>query len=392
MKSILYVTTLPIENGGKADGGVATHSLQLITKAKDHYKVGLYANIKELKKLKGITLHKGDNKLIKVLKSIAGLLLVNKKKLKRIYFLTFRDKLKVLYHYYNLRDIISNYDVIHVHSLHDDTITALSLMEYRPRVVVTDHGFWQAEIERKIKKVRHNSFSVDNVIFISDFAKTKHEQYGLSTDNLVKIYNPLMFNLSPLYDKESIKKKLNIDMNSKVLFFSGVSDPVNRKGLDIVLNSISSDKYLRENIYLIIVTNEEGLKYIDQFSNIKNIIALRPMPYKEVVELYSISDLFILPSRSESFGLVYIEALSYGTPVIGFDKVVSEFKELYSPLYIGETFNPNLEKESDLVKKINKVLSNNVDKMELRRKTNSLFSWDKLFTEFIKVYEDVNEK
>ncbi|WP_033542288.1 glycosyltransferase family 4 protein [Planococcus sp. CAU13] len=391
MKSILYITTVPFEYGGKEDGGIANHSIQLITKAKESYKVGLYTNIRQLKKIQGINLHQEANKLFKIIKGIIGLLVVDKEKLKNINFLGFKDKLKVLYHFQNLRKITSEYDIVHVHSLHHDAITALSLMKNRPRLIATDHGFWQGNIEQKLMKVKYNSFNSDKVIYISDYAKTKHEEYGLDTRNLIKIYNPFMAKKNLINDKEEVMKSLNIDNNSPVIFFSGVSDPVNRKGLDILLNSISSDKYLRENVCLIIVANDEGLRFAEKYNTIEKIIMLKPMPYKKVMELYSITDVFILPSRSESFGLVYIEALSYGTPVIGFDKVVSEFQNLYSPLFIGDTFNPSVENVSDLAIKIKAVLSSDVDRINLRTKTNSLFSWDRLFIQFSSVYEDIKD-
>ena len=39
--------------------------------------------------------------------------------------------------------------------------------------------------------------------------------------------------------------------------------------------------------------------------------------HSEIVELYNISDLGVFPSKDEAFGLVFIECLASGTPVIG---------------------------------------------------------------------------
>ncbi|MFJ9383230.1 glycosyltransferase family 4 protein [Peribacillus sp. NPDC101481] len=388
MERILYITILPKEYGGEMDGGVATHSVQLILKAKKEYKVSLYSNINEIKNIDGVTLYKEDNKFIKILKSLYGYLLVDKEKLKKIKFLKFKEKLRVLYHFCKLKNLVSMYNVVHIHSLHNDCITALSLIENKPKVVVTDHGFWQGDIEKSIEKVRYNSFNTNRVIYISEYAKVKHVEYKLNTSNLIKIYNPYLEKELKTKNKNEIKKTLNIDEKKKIIFFSGVSEPVKRKGLGILLDSISNDSYLRNNTVIIIVTNEEGLNFIKKYNGLKNIVALKPMSYSKIIDYYSISDVFVLPSNSESFGLVYIESLSYGTPVIGFDKVIKEFQSIYRPLYIGEPFNPREENNLELALKIKSVLLEEIDETKLIDKTLDLFSWDNLFAEFKKIYSD----
>ena len=41
--------------------------------------------------------------------------------------------------------------------------------------------------------------------------------------------------------------------------------------------------------------------------------------YPELLYYYNAADLFVVPSLSESFGLVYIEAMACGVPSIGTD-------------------------------------------------------------------------
>ena len=48
---VLYITCVSKEFGGNVNGGIATHSSQLIQKSDKQNKVGLYSDIKKIAKL-----------------------------------------------------------------------------------------------------------------------------------------------------------------------------------------------------------------------------------------------------------------------------------------------------------------------------------------------------
>ena len=56
----------------------------------------------------------------------------------------------------------------------------------------------------------------------------------------------------------------------------------------------------------------------------------------EIVKAYSAADIFIMPSYAETFGLVILEALSCGLPVIARD--IPEFHDIFDEriLFFGE--------------------------------------------------------
>lgn len=72
--------------------------------------------------------------------------------------------------------------------------------------------------------------------------------------------------------------------------------------------------------------------------------------------LYNIADIFVFPSREEPLGLVGLEAIASGTPVIGSN--VGGIKE-YINNKNGFLFNPN--KDSELTKLLSQIIQNPIE-------------------------------
>lgn len=80
---------------------------------------------------------------------------------------------------------------------------------------------------------------------------------------------------------------------------------------DAVLNIIGpvfSEKYLKELQDYVIANNLE-----------KNVFFLGLKNHYELIPYFQEADLFLLPSDKETFGMVMIESMSCGTPVVGID-------------------------------------------------------------------------
>jgi len=113
-----------------------------------------------------------------------------------------------------------------------------------------------------------------------------------------------------------------------------------------------------------------------------------PLSDKELVEAYSSADLFVLPSELEAFGIVLIEAMSAGVPVIasncgGMPCVVQDGVN-------GFLFNVGDVK--DLTVKIKKVLSNkNLSKklVENGRKTARKYMVGNVVEQLEKLYWEI---
>lgn len=96
------------------------------------------------------------------------------------------------------------------------------------------------------------------------------------------------------------------------------------KGFDLLIQALLQIKdKLPQNWQAKIIGSGEWRDILQReinTSNLQNNIVLLGQKNKqEIVQLLQQSDLFVLPSRSETFGVVYIEAMACGLPIIATD-------------------------------------------------------------------------
>lgn len=113
--------------------------------------------------------------------------------------------------------------------------------------------------------------------------------------------------------KIEVKKKLGISQDSITLMIRGSDNPY--KGLDIIQETLKNIN--KKKIHLIIVYTEgEVLKYIKKHPFKNKTIYKWVEDDNLLAQLYQASDLFLMPSSAETFGMMAIEAMSCGTPVL----------------------------------------------------------------------------
>ena len=150
-------------------------------------------------------------------------------------------------------------------------------------------------------------------------------------DDLVRLYQasrskikviPAGVDLELFYprDKREAKQKLGIEEN-RVILYVGRIEPL--KGLDIMLEAVSLLEGCAET-RLVIVGGSleedaelERLKGLSESLGIENKVTFTgSVPQEMLPDFYSAADVFVLPSYYESFGLVALEAMACGTPVV----------------------------------------------------------------------------
>ena len=125
--------------------------------------------------------------------------------------------------------------------------------------------------------------------------------------------------------KEEAKKRLNIDDNNVVISFRNEIDKI--KGVKYIEEALLS---LEDKNKITILTVGEG-NSLDSLKRKYDVIELGWQNDSGIMDdFYSASDVFLMPSLAESFGMMAIEAMAHCCTVVVFKDTVLE-EITYSP-------------------------------------------------------------
>jgi D-inositol-3-phosphate glycosyltransferase len=152
--------------------------------------------------------------------------------------------------------------------------------------------------------------------------------YGADEDK-VKVVTPGvdLQRFTPGHGKGSARNILDIAPDAIMLTFVGRIQP--HKGPEVLVRAlaemVAKNPHLRPKLALVIIGGASGsgineperLANLAKFLGVSDLIHFKEAVSRtELVEWYRASDLVCVPSYSESFGLVALEAQACGTPVV----------------------------------------------------------------------------
>lgn len=176
-----------------------------------------------------------------------------------------------------------------------------------------DFGNYYGKIERTFFQTKRDCLlNKENVtlVALSDVmnAFRNHVDY-LANKKVVKIYNPIDGEAYYSVDKRMARKALGIDDEVLTVSFVSVYLSDHRKGLSALL---SAKELVDKRVRILCVGRD------DYFIQAKDdIICFGSVENTKLMSLiYSASDVFVNPTRQESFGKTTVEALMCGVPVV----------------------------------------------------------------------------
>lgn len=279
------------------------------------------------------------------------------------------------------------FDLIHAHFTWRSGAVAVKLKErYNVPVVITEHTsrtFINA-IEKKEPQFVRSWNLCDAIIRVRKNDISLFENVGVSLDKVYYVPNGYSHKSFLSLDSQNCRKKLGLPLNKKVILNVGslYGEVKGHKYLIEAMNEIVSQ---RKDVICFIVGGgklEEKLKKQISSAGLNDYIKLAGnRPHSEIPLWMNACDVFVLPSLHESFGIVQIEAMSCGKPVVATYNGGSE-EILISENY-GYLVEPARSKE--LAEKILVALDKEWDNALIKRYAKN-FKWDTVVKEILKIY------
>ena len=253
-----------------------------------------------------VTITKHNNKIIKLLSYI------------KLHLLTI------------LKGTFNYYDYIYVHFISHSSIGSIIVKKIKPNTilvlnahgndVVKDYSYEEKNIKRSKKYIKYS----DLVVVPSKYYKeVMINNYDLSEDKIF-IYPSGGVNTKLFIPKDKTKAKEESNLESNTNYIGYISRIEKNKGYDTyieAINELISKNKIKNTKFIIIGRGDEEplLEKLIKKYKLENYIIKRDMvSQEELVNIYNSLDLFIFPTyrKSESLGLVVLEAMSCKIPVL----------------------------------------------------------------------------
>ncbi len=169
--------------------------------------------------------------------------------------------------------------------------------------------------------------------------------------------------------KEYLLQRYSIEPNEKVILtVARINKNEAYKGHEIVIKSLP--EIIKKNgplKYLIVGKNDDKenlLELIKQHDLENQVILCGFISDEELVDHYNLSNVFLMPSYGEGFGIVFLEALSCGIPVIAGNTDGS--KDALMNGLLGKLIDP--KNKNEIISNVSTLFNQSINRIELREK------------------------
>ncbi|MCP9751949.1 glycosyltransferase family 4 protein [Ferruginibacter sp. HRS2-29] len=230
------------------------------------------------------------------------------------------------------------------------------------KIILLAHGIeiWDAISNHKRKMLR----SCDQVVSVSRYTMNNIiASHGLDKKRCSVLNNCLdPFLAIPSVNKKlpALLQKYGLNKDDRILMtLTRLSSKERYKGYDKVISAIANLKDRLEVKYLIAGSyDEQEKKFLQEIINnlqLQDRVILAGFIQDEELEAhFALSEVYVMPSRKEGFGIVFIEAMYYGLPVIAGNKDGSTDALLDGKL--GQLVDP--ENTEEITRALETVLEN----------------------------------
>jgi glycosyltransferase involved in cell wall biosynthesis len=308
-------------------------------------------------------------------------------------------------------------DIVHIHWIGHEMMSIESIAKINIPVVWTLHDMWAfSSVEHCPSEDNYVpvSFSNNKILFFSKdsidqwtwkrkkkiiqqkiiypvapsrwMAERAMESKLLKNSHINIVPNPIDIEFWTGGDNKSLKSDMKLLKDKKIVLFGLYGDVnVRHKGFDLLVTALEKIKTNKSEIILSIFGGEHpeeliaGVKIVSH-GFVEDECSMR--------DLYQSADVYIVPSRLESFGQTAAEAMACGTPVVAFTGTgLSDFVIHKKTGWLAPAFDT-----SNLAKGIDFILGCSEDEkrqlaIRSQKSIKNLCAYDKVAHQYKDIYE-----
>jgi starch synthase len=315
---------------------------------------------------------------------------------------------------------LSERDVIHCHTWYTHLAGCLAKQLTGARLILTTHSLephrpWKVEqlgtAYRASSWIEHTAYrNADGVIAVSESMREDvHALYGVPRERIRVIPNGIDLDLYKPTPNSAILDRYGIDPARPFVLFVGRI--TRQKGIIHLVHAIP---HIQSGAQIVLCagapdTKEIGREMAEAVEQARGrtanpiIWVAQMVPRHDIIPLYSQAALFVCPSVYEPFGLINLEAMACGTPVVASavggikEVVVPEETGLLVPFATRDTsaFEPRDPERFalDLAAAINRLLADPEGRQRMgqqaRQRVERSFSWPSIARRTCDFYREV---
>lgn len=220
----------------------------------------------------------------------------------------------------NKRDI----SITHAHYVFPSGLFSYYLKKrYNVPYVVTAHGGDINKMAKKNARIRNFTANIlqqaDHVIAVGEeLAQTIQTEYNIPENRMTVMSMGIDRTVFKVTDQQEAQRALGMDpARTNFLFVGNIIQEKGVEELILAFNELDAQHPNKAALYCIGSTKDINFTTkVKQLVMSENIHFIEPMPQTELARYFQAANVFVLPSYIEGLGLVALEAMSCGTPVI----------------------------------------------------------------------------
>lgn len=299
-----------------------------------------------------------------------------------------------------LKATVKDFDIVHVSAIwqYIQVDVYKACKAFSKPYIVSAHGSFspwcwnQKTLKKELYWSLFGKKTVQNAAALHFTAEGERAKAYTNVKLLTKISSFIVPNgteINNTYKYTDIRKNLNIPSNKFLLLFVGRIHRV--KGIHFILKALKVIN--NQDFIFLIIGNKEDTEYVDQLMKLSgeipnNVIWHEPVPRDNLWDFYHSADIFVLPSYHENFGIVVVEAMACGLPVL-ISKDVAIWREV-----LADNAGIVVNQDVDEIARVLQDIYHNKERLRdlssnARKSVEHRYDINKVASLMIKAYQDI---